>query len=213
MKLDDLIDETARQMTAVNERPALRARVMDALEPAPRPRLAWQVPLVAAGVTASLLLIWTLLPPVSMTDEDDAAAAVTFVKSAAPPRIAPVAGNVEPATIGDESPDTTPRPTVRSAKAMPVIAGARFDVANATAITMTADSHEELTTVATWLEGEPMSIRTLPPLAGPPPIVIQPIVLDDVTMAPVRVEAIEVKRLIVEPLVPAGRDAPVHHGT
>ena len=45
-----------------------------------------------------------------------------------------------------------------------------------------------------------MTFPTLPALAGPAPITIEPIGWDDLAIAPVTVAAIEVKAIALEPL-------------
>lgn len=57
-----------------------------------------------------------------------------------------------------------------------------------------------------WIDEPPADFPTLPPLAGPPSIVIEPIVWDEVTIAPIAVKLIEVQALSIEPLSPAGNN-------
>jgi len=55
----------------------------------------------------------------------------------------------------------------------------------------------------TWPDETPTDVPTLPPLAGPQPIVIEPVRWNDVTITPLTVALIEVKALAIEPLAPA----------
>jgi hypothetical protein len=56
-----------------------------------------------------------------------------------------------------------------------------------------------------WDTAPMAEVPGLPPLEGPPPIVIEPITWDVVTITPLNVELIEVKALVVEPLAPVDR--------
>ncbi len=57
-----------------------------------------------------------------------------------------------------------------------------------------------------WMDEPPVDFPALPPLPGPPSIVIEPIVWDEVTIAPIAVTLIELQALSIEPLAPAGNN-------
>jgi hypothetical protein len=86
-----------------------------------------------------------------------------------------------------------PTAALATAPAMPAPAPARRVVAVSAA------------TVSTFQDETPADFPMLPPLAGPPPVVIEPITWDAVTIAPLTVELIEVKALVVEPLTVSDR--------
>lgn len=171
MSSDELIDDVARQMTAVNARPALRGRVMagigEASQHTPRRRL---MTVAAGAAAATMALAWFLMPSPPVIDAPPEMAGQTPVAVTEPEAAQPV--QVQIARV-------TPEPArhAAAATAVPVI----------------------------WDTAPMAEIPMLPPLAGPPPIVIEPITWDAVTITPLSVELIEVKALVVEPLAPVDR--------
>jgi hypothetical protein len=178
MNADELIDDVARQMTTPQTRPALRARVVATLDDARQePARGWRLPAAAGATLAALALAWFVLPSRQVTNETPMA------------RQAPA---IAPGRTG-----VGPTPPIEVATTAPV-------PAPAPASTRRAATVAAVTTI-TWLDEAPAGIPTLPPLAGPQPIVIEPITWDDVTIPPLAVELIEVKALVVEPLTVSDR--------
>jgi hypothetical protein len=178
MKADEFIDDVAKAMTAVDTRPALRARVRATIgEARQEPARGWFLPAAASATVAALALAWFMLPSRQTTNETPMARQA--------PAIASVRTVVEPT------------PPIEVATAAPVPAPVRASTRRA--VTLAA------VTVSTWLDEAPADTPTLPPLAGPQPIVIEPITWDEVRIAPLIVELIEVKALAVEPLAVSDR--------
>jgi hypothetical protein len=181
VRSDKLIDDAARDLTALATRPALRERVMAEIAAAPQRQASWWwVPTVAAA-TGVAIGTW-LLMPARLADEG---ASTTITQhevardapytSATGPVIGRLADAVIPAPV--EVPrNTSARTTTRGAT--PALTAAAF----------------------VWTDTPVAEITMLPPLAGPPPIVIEPITWDQMMIAPLEVELIEVKALVIEPL-------------
>jgi hypothetical protein len=169
-----LIDHVARQMTATQTRSAIRAQVMVTIRAAhQQPAPGWLLPVTASAAVAAVALTWFML--------------------SAPPviEVVPVARHTPAvATAGDTAPG---QPTAPSGVASAAVAPTRARQTVAVEAVAFSASADEI----------PAAIPTLPPLAGPRPIVIEPIVWDEVTIAPIVVNLIEVRALSIEPLAPA----------
>jgi hypothetical protein len=168
VRSDELIDDVARQMTAVGARPALRGRVMagigDASQHTPRRRL---MPVAAGAAAAAVALAWLLMPSPPVID--------------APPEMA----GQTPVAVTE--PDPAQSAEVQITRATP------------------APPRHAAAAPVPWDTAPTAEGSGLPPLAGPLPIVIEPISWSEVTIAPLNVEPIEVKALVVEPLASADR--------
>lgn len=172
MSSDELIDNVARQMTAVERRSGMRARVLAGLGAAPlHASPGWLAPLAACTTIAVVALAWILVPSPHIPERAPVVAREQPMPAAAPALAAPT--------------------TIEVARAAP------------TRLPSPRDLSAPVTGMTTWAETPMAEIPTLPPLPGPPPIVIEPIVWREVTIAPLEVELIEVKALDIEPLVSA----------
>lgn len=171
MNADELIDDVAREMTAVSARPALRTRVLAGIGGAAQePPRGWVLPVAAGSVITAIALAWFLVPSrPALVDPP--------VVARQAPMVVSEPASAQPAAI--QITRATPAPPGPAA----ATAGVAF----------------------TWDTAPPADLPGLPPLAGPPPIVIEPITWDEVTIAPVTVGLIEVKALVVEPLASADR--------
>jgi hypothetical protein len=169
---DELIDNVARRMTAVEGRSGMRARVLAGLGAAPsHTSPGWLAPAAACATIAVVALAWVLVPSPRITERAPVVAQEQPMPAAAPAVAAPA--------------------TTEVARAAPTRLPSRRDLS------------APVTGMTTWAETPMAEIPTLPPLAGPPPIVIEPIAWREVTIAPLEVELIEVKALEIEPLVSA----------
>lgn len=176
MKRSDLIDEVAKAMTAVDARPALRTRVMAEIDDASRTaHRGWMVPAAAGAAVAVVALAWFLMPSSPRVEQQ----APTVVQQV------PVTGT--PA----EAPELPPVAVEVARNGSTRSSGRAATSARETASTV-------------WPDTPMAEIPMLPPLAGPPPIVIEPISWDEVTIAPLDVPLIEVKALVIEPLAGPG---------
>ncbi len=179
MKTDDVIDDVARRMTKTPGHPDLRMRVMAGIDDEARSvRRPWLVPALASGAVACAALVWMLMPATTPESSAPVATTARVVATPAPEATREAAPTPEaPAAIAVTARASTSRPIARLAAADESAAPARC-----------ADAEVEWT------------IPTLPPLAGPPPIVIVPLAWEEVTIAPLTVASIEVKALEIEPL-------------
>ena len=184
MKTDDVIDNVARRMTETDGRPDLRMRVMTGIGDEARVvRRHWLAPALAGGAVACAALMW-LLTPAPM--QEAPASAVTTTRVVTPPA---------PATMRE----AVPTPEAPSA----AVVTARASMSRPVTRRAVTEASVESTT---WADAPvEWTIPALPPLAGPPPIVIEPIAWDEVTIAPLAVALIEVKALEIEPLEARGR--------
>jgi len=187
-KLDELIDIVARRMTEADGHPDMRTRVMTALDDrAAVVRRPWLMPLMATGAVAGAALIWMLVSPLPLPLSRPVPPASQAQAPAAPAM--PMA-TLEPETVSG------PAPVVRRMTAAP----------RATARLSSPVSDSVIAThipepLVPWPDDErDMTFPTLPALAGPAPITIEPIGWDDLAIAPVTVAAIEVKAIALEPL-------------
>jgi hypothetical protein len=177
VKRDDLIDDVAKAMTAVDTRPALRTRVMAGIDDTSRSaQHGWMVPVASGAALAVVALAWFLMPSYPEVGQV-APTMVQQVPATATPPGAPVPA---PATV-EVARNGSTRPSVRREPAA-----------------------REVVSVV-WPDAPMPDIPMLPPLAGPPPIVIEPITWDEVTIAPLNVELLEVKALVIEPLAAPDR--------
>jgi hypothetical protein len=181
VRSDELIDNVAKDMTALAARPALRRRVITAIADAPqRQPHRWLVPAMAA-VAGVAMAAWLLIP--ARTPDMDAVATAARYEAAVAARWAATEGPVTAHVAEAMRPEpvqvdrnTTTRTATRGATPAPAAVG------------------------NVWPDLNAWEIPMLPPLAGPPPIVIEPIAWSDVTIAPIEVDLIEVRALVVEPL-------------
>ena len=187
MKHDDLIDDVARRMTTLHERPALRARVlarMDTLSSQHGRR--WMIAPVLG--TAALLVIvagWTLrssnVEPDIPVVERVARASLPVSGNPSLARRAPTDAMVELATSADRNALASNLAGRVRARAMaPVLESSR--------------AGEWATALAT------ADVPMLPPLAPPDPIVITDLEAHPMAIAPMALSAVEISRLVIEPL-------------
>ena len=141
---------------------------------------AWLVPAMAAAACLAIAT-WVLVPS---RVTDDGSATTTARHEAAPeaPRAA------TESSVGGRTVETmTPAP---GAIAL-----------NTSAQTTTRDTAPAPAAMAlVWTDTPVAEIPMLPPLAGPPPLVIEPIAWDEMTIVPLNVALIEVEALAIEPL-------------
>ncbi|ODS53651.1 MAG: hypothetical protein ABS36_13585 [Acidobacteria bacterium SCN 69-37] len=185
-KLDELIDTVAQRMTEADGHPDMRTRVMAVIDDRARlVRRPWLMPLMATGAAAGAALVWMLVSPRPLPLSQPVPPASQAQAPAAP--ATPVAA-LQPETV------SSPAPVVRRMTAAPR-ATARLSSAMPESVIATHMSEPP------WPDDEQnMTIPTLPALAGPAPITIEPIGWHDLAIAPVTVAAIEVKAIELEPL-------------
>jgi hypothetical protein len=181
VRSDELIDNVARGMTTVATRPALRERVVTAIAAAPQgPQHGWLIPAMA-GAAGVAIVTWMLMPA-RLADEGAVVTTAQHEFATEVPHTAaadPVIGRMAEAVVSapvEIARSTSTGSSARSAATLPIAAG------------------------TVWPDTPVAEIPMLPPLAGPPPIVIEPIGWDEVMLAPVSVALIEVKALAIEPL-------------
>lgn len=183
MSTDELINDVARRMTTLETRPVLRARVVAAIDAEPRERgRTWVLPTAATVAIASVALVWFLMPPAPVIEH------APVVATERPAATMPAPPNAS--TGAGEQPVARPVASVARAGRP---AGDRAPVDEA--LTFVPG-----TATYVWTDAALPEIPMLPPLAGPPAIVIEPIAWDEVVIAPLTVELIEVRTLVVEPL-------------
>jgi len=188
VRSDELIDNVARDMTAMATRPALRERVLtaaiaDARQPQP---YAWGGAAVAAAACLAVAA-WLLMP--SRTADEGAVAttarhdvAVELPKVLTP---GPVAGRIAEAV----TPLVAPPPTAQIEQIEPA------------SPTRPAEAIEPLEP-ARIASNESLSNdgAAVAPLLEPAPIVVQAITISNIAIAPPVVSWIEVQGLSIEPL-------------
>ena len=176
MKADELIDDVARQMTSRAARPAaLRARVMAMIGEPPQEPARGWFLPATASATVAALVLAWFMLPSRRVTDETPIA-----------RRAPITSGrtvVEPAVTIETAPATPAPAPAPTRRAMAV----------------------EALAVSAWPDEAPADIPTPPPLPGPQPIVIEPITWGAVTIAPLTVDLIEVKALVVEPLTVSDR--------
>lgn len=159
-------------MTTPDMRPALWTNVMAELDEAPgeAPR-RWLGPVAAGTTIAMVAFVWFLMPSPREAER------------------APIVAQEQPAPlIGSAVLEPAPEPArVEVTRPGPVSLPMAREVAPAAAATA-------------WAEVPVADIPTLPPLAGPPPIEIEPITWSEVAIAPLNVELIGLQALEIEPL-------------
>jgi len=182
----------------VEARPGLKTRVMVSLREAPRrsPR-GWLVPAAASAAVAALTLSWFLAPSTPQDTREAPMVAQQRPVTTMKPIVGPVP-TTEAARATPSGGSGHEATTIEAAAARPV-AEARKRVDAPSAVVASAAS-PLMPSVVTWAPSPVAEVPSLPPLAGPPPIVIEPIAWSEITIKPVNVEPIEVKALVIEPL-------------
>jgi hypothetical protein len=196
VKADDLIDDVARRMTTVDGRPALRTRVAAVIDAAPQDtRRAWVLPVAVTAVAASAALAWFLMPSATVTSRGPVTTEQAMVAAPGLPSASVAASEQVPVAVdaGEQHlPATVVASEARASRAAVPPAGS---ASSSAPVAPASDS-----TAYPWAGTAPPDIPMLPPLAGPPAIVIEPIAWNEVAIAPLTVELIEIKALVVEPL-------------
>lgn len=170
MKRSNLIDDVAKAMTAVDTRPALRTRVMAGIDAASRNTPRGWMVPASAGAAVAVMALAWFLMPSS-------------------PRVAQQAP-----TIVQQVPVTAAAPKGPAPVAVEIAGG------GSTRPSGRAATPAREAASAVWPDTPMTEMPMLPPLAGPPPIVVERITWDEVTIAPLEVPLLEVKALVIEPL-------------
>lgn len=186
MKHDELIDDVARQMTAVDGRPALRERVLAGIEATPiattRP---WLIPVTAGSVFAAVVL--TSMLATDGSDRDPA------------PELIARHDLVLAVEMNDRSERSeAPAPTPIEVPDVPSIARIAAAQASVTAIADQAVS--DIDSIDAEFETILADFPMLPPLPEPDPIVVAAITFDDMTIEPINIATVQITALTVEPL-------------